>query len=90
MNKYIKLFALAGATFLLGACQEDLGLGTGTITPGNEILFGANAYFENGEPQTRTQYGDIVGNQIEVLWVPGEDCMDIACPQAVGAAGHQA
>lgn len=90
MNKYIKLFALAGATFLLGACQEDLGLGTGTITPGNEILFGANAYFENGEPQTRTQYGDIVGNQIEVLWVPGEDRMDIACPQAVGAPGHQA
>ncbi len=90
MNKYIKLFALAGAALLLGACQEDLGLGTGTITPGNEILFGANAYFENGEPQTRTEYGDIVGNQIEVLWVPGEDCMDIACPQAVGAADHQA
>lgn len=90
MNKYIKLFALAGATFLLGACQEELGLESGAITPGNEILFGANAYFENGEPQTRTQYGDIVGNQIEVLWVPGEDCMDIACPQAVGAPGHQA
>ena len=90
MNKYIKLFALAGATFLLGACQEELGLESGAITPGNEILFGANAYFENGEPQTRTQYGDIEGNQIEVLWVPGEDCMDIACPQAGGAAGHQA
>lgn len=90
MNKYIKLFALAGATFLLGACQEELGLESGAITPGNEILFGANAYFENGEPQTRTVYGDIVGDQIEVLWVPGEDCMDIACPQAVGAAGHQA
>lgn len=90
MSKYIKFFALAGAALLLGACQEDLGLETGTITPGNEILFGANAYFENGEPQTRTQYGDIVGNQIEVLWVPGEDRMDIACPQAVGAPGHQA
>ena len=90
MNKYIKLFALAGATFLLGACQEELGLESGAITPGNEILFGANAYFENGEPQTRTEYGDIVGDQIEVLWVPGEDCMDIACPQAVGAADHLA
>lgn len=90
MSKYIKFFALAGAALLLGACQEDLGLETGTITPGNEILFGANAYFENGEPQTRTEYGDIVGNQIEVLWVPGEDRMDIACPQAVGAPGHQA
>ena len=90
MSKYIKFFALAGAALLLGACQEDLGLETGTITPGNEILFGANAYFENGEPQTRTEYGDIVGNQIEVLWVPGEDRVDIACPQAVGAPGHQA
>ena len=90
MNKYIKLFALAGATFLLGACQEELGLESGAITPGNEILFGANAYFENGEPQTRTEYGDIQGNRIEVLWVPGEDRMDIACPQAVGAPGHQA
>ena len=90
MSKYIKFFALAGAALLLGACQEDLGLETGTITPGNEILFGANAYFENGEPQTRTEYGDIVGSQIEVLWVPGEDRMDIACPQAVGAPGHQA
>lgn len=90
MSKYIKFLALAGAALLLGACQEDLGLETGTITPGNEILFGANAYFENGEPQTRTEYGDIVGNQIEVLWVPGEDRMDIACPQAVGAPGHQA
>ena len=90
MSKYIKFFALAGAALLLGACQEDLGLETGTITPGNEILFGANAYFENGEPQTRTEYGDIQGNRIEVLWIPGEDCMDIACPQAVGAPGHQA
>lgn len=90
MSKYIKFFALAGAALLLGACQEDLGLETGTITPGNEILFGANAYFENGEPQTRTEYGDIQGNRIEVLWVPGEDRMDIACPQAVGAPGHQA
>ena len=90
MSKYIKFFALAGAALLLGACQEDLGLETGTITPGNEILFGANAYFENGEPQTRTEYGDIQGNRIEVLWVPSEDRMDIACPQAVGAPGHQA
>lgn len=90
MSKYIKFFALAGAALLLGACQEDLGLETGTITPGNEILFGANAYFENGEPQTRTEYGDIEGNKIEILWVSGEDRMDIACPQAVGAPGHQA
>lgn len=89
MSKYIKFFALAGTALLLGACQEDLGLETGTITPGNEILFGANAYFENGEPQTRTEYGDIQGNQIEVRWVPEEDRVDIACPNAAGSTNSE-
>lgn len=88
MNKYIKLFALAGATFLLGACQEEL-VPENIVVPGNEIQFGANAYFENGEPQTRTEYGDIQGNQIEVRWVPEEDRVDIACPNAVGSTNSE-
>ena len=82
MNKYIKLFALAGATFLLGACQEEL-VPENIAVPGDEIQFGANAYFENGEPQTRTEYGDIQGNQIEVRWIDG-DRLDIACPETAG------
>lgn len=88
MNKYIKLFALAGATFLLGACQEEL-VPENIVVPGDEIQFGANAYFENGEPQTRTEYGDIQGNQIEVRWVPEEDRVDIACPNAVGSTNSE-
>ena len=90
MKKYTKLFALMGVALLAGACQEDDNILDKPALPGDEIVFGANAYFENGEPQTRTEYGDIVGNQIEVLWVPGVDRMDIACPQAVGAPDHQA
>ncbi len=82
MNKYIKLFALAGASFLLGACQEEL-VPENIAVPGDEIQFGANAYFENGEPQTRTEYGDIQGNQIEVRWIDG-DRLDIACPETAG------
>lgn len=82
MNKYIKLFALAGASFLLGACQEEL-VPENIVVPGDEIQFGANAYFENGEPQTRTEYGDIQGNQIEVRWIDG-DRLDIACPETAG------
>ena len=88
MNKYIKLFALAGASFLLGACQEEL-VPENIVVPGDEIQFGANAYFENGEPQTRTEYGEIVGDRIEVRWVPEEDRVDIACPNAVGSTNSE-
>ena len=88
MNKYIKLFALAGASFLLDACQEEL-VPENIVVPGDEIQFGANAYFENGEPQTRTEYGDIQDNQIEVRWVPEEDRVDIACPNAVGSTNSE-
>lgn len=88
MNKYIKLFALAGASFLLGACQEEL-VPENIVVPGDEIQFGANAYFENGEPQTRTEYGDIVGDQIEVRWVPEKDFVDIACQNAAGSTNSE-
>lgn len=90
MKKYTKLFALMGVALLAGACQNDNLIPEAPALPGDEIVFGANAYFENGEPQTRTEYGDIVDDKIEVLWVPGVDRMDIACPQAVGAPDHQA
>lgn len=88
MNKYIKLFALAGASFLLGACQEEL-VPENIVVPGDEIQFGANAYFENGEPQTRTEYGDIKDNKIEVRWVPEKDFVDIACPNAAGSTNSE-
>ena len=72
----------------MGACQEEL-VPENIVVPGDEIQFGANAYFENGEPQTRTEYGDIEGNQIEVRWVPEEDRVDIACPNAAGSTNSE-
>ena len=66
MKKYTKLFALMGVALLVGACQDDDNILDKPALPGDEIVFGATAYFKNGEPQTRTVYGDAVGDQIEV------------------------
>lgn len=89
MKKYTKLFALMGVALLAGACQNDNLIPEAPALPGDEIVFGATAYFENGEPQTRTVYGDIAGNQIEVRWVPNKDYIDIACPEAVGSQNSE-
>lgn len=89
MKKYTKLFALMGVALLVGACQNDNLIPEAPVLPGDEIVFGATAYFENGEPQTRTVYGDVVGDKIEVRWVPNVDCIDIACPEAVGSQNSE-
>lgn len=89
MKKYTKLFALMGFALLAGACQNDNLIPEAPALPGDEIVFGATAYFENGEPQTRTVYGDIAGDQIEVRWVPNKDYIDIACPEAVGSQNSE-
>ena len=89
MKKYTKLFALMGFALLAGACQNDNLIPEAPALPGDEIVFGATAYFENGEPQTRTVYGDIAGDNIEVRWVPNKDYIDIACPEAVGSQNSE-
>lgn len=89
MKKYTKLFALMGVALLVGACQDDDNILDKPALPGDEIVFGATAYFKNGEPQTRTVYGDAVGDQIEVRWVPNEDYIDIACPEAAGSQNSE-
>ena len=91
MKKYTKLFALMGFALLAGACQNDNLIPEAPALPGDEIVFGATAYFENGEPQTRTVYGDIAGDkdEIEVRWVPNKDYIDIACPEAVGSQNSE-
>lgn len=81
-----------GATFLAVSCQDDFEMRHPLAQPGDDILFGAKAYFENGNTnsgQVRTEYGDIKGNQIEVRWANG-DRLDISCPDAVGAANSVA
>lgn len=88
------MFALVGATLLLGACQEDTLVPESVVVPGNEIQFGASAHFQAGDEETRTVYGDKVVDangkgSIEVEWLPGEDRIDIACPQAVGSTNSE-
>lgn len=88
------MFALVGATLLLGACQEDALVPESVVVPGNEIQFGASAHFQAGDEETRTVYGDKVVDAngkgvIEVEWVPGTDRIDIACPQAVGSKNSE-
>lgn len=49
-----------------------------------EILFGASASFDDGDPKTKTEYGDVSSDRkyIELNWVLGDKVI-IACPQAV-------
>ena len=83
MNKYTKFLALMSFALVMSACQDDNLIPEAPALPGDEIVFGATAYLENGDPQTRTVYGDIQGNLIEVRWIDG-DRLDIACPETAG------
>lgn len=80
-NSKIKILPIIGAVALLAGCSDDLDVRQ--IVPGEEIHFGATGSFESGNPQARTIYGDVVnGNKIQINWVPGEDIIDIAYPEA--------
>ncbi|MGN1256178.1 MAG: hypothetical protein ACI4UA_03330, partial [Bacteroidaceae bacterium] len=78
MKKSILILCACAA---LAGCSEDDLVVKRPATPGDEVQFGASAYMPSGNG-TRTEYGDAVGNQIELRWVEG-DKIDIACPQAV-------
>lgn len=84
-NSKFKILPIIGAVALLAGCNDDLELRQ--IVPGEEIHFGATGSFESGSPQSRTIYGDVIdgnnGNKkIQINWVPGEDIIDIAYPEA--------
>lgn len=91
MNKYTKFLALMSFALVMSACQDDNIISVAPALPGDEIVFGATAYLENGDPQTRTVYGDVYGDSygkyIQVKWVSETDRMDIACPQSATAGG---
>lgn len=82
MKKSILILCACAA--FAGCSEDDLVVKKPAI-PGSEVQFGATAYMSNGN-STRTDYGDVVGNQIELRWVVG-DKIDIACPDA--AAGRR-
>lgn len=84
MKKTIRLTALLGLGFLLGACTEDdiiKNYGPRDCV-GDEIVFGVSTA---SDFKTRTVYGDASADEkkVEVNWIPG-DMLMIACPQAAG------
>lgn len=82
-NKVISVAILAsGMAFT--ACQDDLGFEPIHIIPGNEIIFGATAHFEDGDNTTRTVYGDTLNNKVEINWVANVDRIQIASPHTTG------
>lgn len=80
-NSKIKILPIIGAVALLAGCSDDLDVRQ--IVPGEEIHFGVTGSFESGNPQARTIYGDVVNDTtIQINWVPNEDIIDIAYPEA--------
>lgn len=89
MVKQMKLsFAsLLGAVALMAGCSDDEIVKP--IVRGEGVQFGASASFEAGNDNrgSRTVYGDVInGNdgtkKIQLNWVPNEDIIDIAYPEA--------
>lgn len=78
MKKSILILCACAA---LAGCSDDDLVVNRPATPGDEVQFGASAYMPSGNG-TRTEYGEVVGNKIELRWVK-DDKLDIACPQAV-------
>ena len=84
MKKTIRLTALLGLGFLLGACTEDdiiKNYGPRDCV-GDEIVFGVSTA---SDFKTRTVYGDASASEkkVEVNWIRG-DMLMIACEQAAG------
>lgn len=84
MKKISKMvYVLIGIGFLATGCSEDEIMKTTPATPGDAIVFGATASIENGNPLSRTVYGDKdKDNGFQVInWKEG-DIIRIACAQA--------
>ncbi|MBR5851421.1 MAG: hypothetical protein IKY73_02740 [Bacteroidaceae bacterium] len=91
MKKYIKLYALLVAALFVAACDDDFeqGYEPVKIVSGEDIPFGVAARVSNGGKTTRTVYGAVVDDIIEVNWVIG-DKLTISSPQAGGAKDGKA
>ena len=91
MKKYIKLYALLVATLFVAACDDDFEQGYEPIkiVSGEDIPFGVAARVSKGGKTTRTVYGAVVDDIIEVNWVKG-DKLTISSPQAGGAKDGKA
>ena len=88
MKRISKSFALLCMGLLAVACVEEnfeSNIGSHDTAPGNDIQFSAMAKVNNGNIQTKTEYGDVdpTKQYIEVNWSEG-DKITIASPEAAG------
>lgn len=85
-NKFLAMaMLLSGVAFT--SCQDESEFNTVPIPVGDEVMFGASAYFENGDfdGKTKTIYGNIYKDEennkyVAINWVKG-DKIEIVCPQ---------
>ena len=82
-NKFLAMaMLLSGVAFT--SCQDESEFNTVPIPVGDEVMFGASAYFERGilGGETRTEYGNISqdSSYVALNWVKG-DKIEIVCPQ---------
>ena len=78
----LSIVALLGAVALMAGCTDDDLVKP--IVRGEGVQFGASASFEAGNDNrgSRTEYGQVIGNKIQLNWVPNVDIIDIAYPEA--------
>lgn len=84
MRTNLHFLALLVASLFIEGCSEDVIQQVNPATPGDEIVFGASATYENGSVTTRTAYGDKGEGYQIINWVEG-DMIRIACAQAAQA-----
>lgn len=92
-NKFLAMaMLLSGVAFT--SCQDESEFNTVPIPVGDEVMFGASAYFENGDfdGKTKTIYGNIHEGEngkkyVALNWVKG-DKIEIVCPQDPSGTGQ--
>lgn len=81
MSKYNKLYTALGVLLLMTACQDENFFTYSPVTIGDEVQFGASAYFDVAGGNTRTEYGNIKNGKVALNWVEGDD-IEIVSPQS--------
>lgn len=87
MKKNIFAWAVGSLLLLFASCTNDEIINN--VTPaedGSDVIFGARAGFENGKPNSRTEYSGVEykynGKSYERIdWVFDTDKVEIYCPQ---------
>lgn len=87
MKRTGKNFALLCVGLVAASCAKELNNEIrNVVVPGEEIIFGAAASFENGDQKTKTEYGEpnTEKGYVPLKWFTTDE-IEIACPEAVNA-----